>query len=237
MRPTAWLAAAALAGGLATLAGGLGAARGGEAQDRIFRTGLLAGMAEGQALVYARERGGDLAGGGAAPIVDGTVTITVEPPDAASGAKGRAARVELRAGDDLIGRSVLSADGGQPMLLVFLESTARAVAELTGGSPFYIKNRMREALTAEIPLAAGDVEAGGGAVPAATVTVRPFAGDPNRDRMGALADLALTLAMSEATPGGFARLEAEAGPDATGAPAYFDRVVFERLEEDGDAAD
>ena len=34
------------------------------------------------------------------------------------------------------------------MLLYFLEATVRDMARATGGSPFYIRNRMREALAA-----------------------------------------------------------------------------------------
>ena len=35
-----------------------------------------------------------------------------------------------------------------PLLLYFLETTVRATAEATGGSPYYIRNRIREALVA-----------------------------------------------------------------------------------------
>ena len=35
-----------------------------------------------------------------------------------------------------------------PLLLYFLETTVRAMAEATGGSPYYIRNRIREALGA-----------------------------------------------------------------------------------------
>ena len=49
--------------------------------------------------------------------------------------------------------------------------------------------------------------------------------------MGAFGDLALTLTMSDAVPGDFARLEARAA--APGAePAYAETVTFSRIEEE-----
>ena len=60
-----------------------------------------------------------------------------------------------------------------PLLLYFLETTVRVTAEATGGSPYYIRNRIREAL---IAADGGAEEAEGGRA----VTLTPFAADPNR---------------------------------------------------------
>ncbi len=79
-----------------------------------------------------------------------------------------------------------------PLLLYFLETTVRATAEATGGSPYYIRNRIREALVA------ADLGAGEGA--AREVTLTPFAGDPNRAKMGAFADLTLRLRFDPERP-------------------------------------
>ena len=59
-----------------------------------------------------------------------------------------------------------------PLLLYFLETTVRVMAEATGGSPYYIRNRIREALVAS------DLGAADGAE--REVTLTPFAADPNR---------------------------------------------------------
>lgn len=68
-----------------------------------------------------------------------------------------------------------SRDSAHPVLMYFLESTVRHMAEATGGSPFYIRNRIRDALIAA-PMGA---------------EVTPFASDRNRDKMGDFADLTL----------------------------------------------
>jgi hypothetical protein len=44
--------------------------------------------------------------------------------------------------------------------------------------------------------------------------------------MGAFADLEITMVLSDAVPGGFARFEAVAGPDAAGSPAYSDTIAY-----------
>ena len=48
-----------------------------------------------------------------------------------------------------------------PVLLYFLETTVRAMAEATGGSPFYIRNRIREALAAAGSALEGEPRRGG----------------------------------------------------------------------------
>lgn len=89
-----------------------------------------------------------------------------------------------------------SAGSAGPMALFFLESVVRSMAETSGGSPFYIRNRMREAfIAAELgPLV--EVSAPDGPVQAHRVEIKPFAVDPNRSRMGEFADLALVFTIT-----------------------------------------
>ncbi len=83
-----------------------------------------------------------------------------------------------------------------PMALYFLESVVRSMAETSGGSPFYIRNRLREAfVAAEL----GGLEAASapeGGLQAHRVEIRPFAKDPNRSRMGEFADLLLVFTIT-----------------------------------------
>jgi hypothetical protein len=202
-------------------------AQGGEAQDRIFRTALLADVEIGQGLVFARDRGGAVAVGNALPIEGGTVEVTLV--EGAGGA--RVAQVDMRAEGEPPSRAMLPADGGHPVMLLFLETTARAMADATGGSPFYIRNRIREALGADASLQPVEVVVAGDTIPAHAATFRPFVDDANRATMGPFADLALTMVLSDAVPGGFARFEAATEPPAGGEPAFKDTLAFERLEE------
>lgn len=72
-------------------------------------------------------------------------------------------------------------ESAHPVVMYFLESIVRHMAEATGGSPHYIRNRIREALAAA-PLG---------------VAVQPFAEDPNRARMGEFAALTLRFGLGE----------------------------------------
>ena len=75
--------------------------------------------------------------------------------------------------------------GGDPALTFFLEQTARDMARLTGGSPFYIRNRIKDSL-----FRAGDLTRDGDTV---TARFRPFADDPNGARMQGFQTLTLTF--------------------------------------------
>lgn len=78
---------------------------------------------------------------------------------------------------------------GDPVLTFFLEQTTRDMARLTGGSPFYIRNRIKEAL-----FRGGQItRQGDGSVASFT----PFAQDPNADRMDGFQTLTLTFVLGD----------------------------------------
>lgn len=103
---------------------------------------------------------------------------------------------------------------GNPLLMVFLETAVRTVATATGGSEFYLRNRMKEAL--RDGLTAG---------PDGALTMRPFDGDKNAGRMGAFADMRVTFTVSETAPGMLTSMLAEAGPAE--APIYREEIRYE----------
>ena len=77
--------------------------------------------------------------------------------------------------------------GGDPVVTFFLESTARDMAALTGGSPDYIRNRIKDAV-----FRGGEVT---GAEGAREVVLRPFADDPNKARMQGFETLEIRFRM------------------------------------------
>lgn len=123
----------------------------GELSDVILAPGALAGLE--RPLSYDR-------------VLDGeTGRLSLHP----------GARLSLVLDDRPVGD--FARESAHPAVMFFLESTVRHMAEATGGSPFYIRNRIRDAL-ARAPL---------------DVPVTPFADDPNRARMGDFAALTLTF--------------------------------------------
>ncbi len=79
--------------------------------------------------------------------------------------------------------------GGDPVLTFFLEQTARDMARLTGGSPFYIRNRIKDAL-----FQGGQITRTGDQ---AVASFTPFAQDPNGARMGGFQTLTLTFVLGD----------------------------------------
>ncbi|WP_411837971.1 hypothetical protein [Paracoccus sp. ME4] len=103
---------------------------------------------------------------------------------------------------------------GDPVLTFFLEQTTRDMAALTGGSPFYIRNRMKEAL-----FRGGDLARTEDGV---TASFRPFAEDPNAPRMNGFQSLTLTFVMAE-PEAPIRELRAETAEGAT----YRNRMVLQ----------
>jgi hypothetical protein len=201
--PRGWLAAALLAGALAAAPAILAA---GEAGDLIFadrgpwdlgdRTLRWALTHEGPALP------------GFAQVTDGEVTLT-EETDPSDGKPV----LQLEQVADGHSRRIapFPASGGDPVVVFFLESTTRDMAALTGGSPDYIRNRIKDAV-----FRGGSVQREGGVT---TVVTRPFAEDPNRDRMGGFETLELRFVMGEDPRAPIRELVAEtAGPVAAALP-------------------
>ena len=183
-------------------------------RDLLFREGTLDGVDSEATLLYRREAESVLL-----PRLEersaGLLALSFHPG-------GAAARLELRQGDRSRGLGVFPTGAGNPMIMFFLESVVRDMARATGGSPFYIRNRVKEALLR--PAVPREDDATG----VRTVDVRPFENDLNLARMRGFGDLVLSATVSEETPGWYLRLVAEApGP---GGSAYRSSLEFERVE-------
>jgi hypothetical protein len=180
----------------------------GEFTDLLMAPGLFAHAPDGPVLAYVLDR--EVPEGGPVPAIDdGRLRVA-----AAAGTHGRQLVVSREDDGKVTPIAEFPASGPNPALLYFLESTARAMAETTGGSPFYIRNRMREAL------AAADL---GAATTPRQVVVRPFTGDPNRAKMGDFADLGLTFRFDPAAPARILELSADTAAARGG---YHDRLVL-----------
>lgn len=203
-------------------------ARAGEAQDQLFATGALGDVATGEVLVYEFERTGGFPTEKLGKVTAGAAKLTL-----AAGTDGgpRTALAEIEDG----GRHAYDpfpAEAGNPMFMVFMEEAVESMAKLTGGSPFYIRNRMREALSAQDSVTPVEVEYGGAKVQARELAFQPFTGDKNADRMGAFSDLTIRFVMSDAVPGEFARMEAVTGPGPDGAPFMRMSLDLDKVEKE-----
>ncbi|WP_051661169.1 hypothetical protein [Bosea sp. 117] len=125
------------------------------------------------------------------------LTISAVPEDPAK----RVSDIDIRRGDNKTEAGPFPVMTGNPVVLVLLEREAKEIAALTKGSPFYIRNRMRDGL------AGGTVEEArfdydGRSVTGWKLVMTPFANDPNKVQLLEIAQRRYEFLFSDEVPGG-----------------------------------
>lgn len=138
----------------------------------------------GQGIAWSLERIGPPAEG-FLPIEDGTLRL-VAVTDEARGIAMLEMHEVAGGRDRIVGSFPASVD---PLVIYFFENAARNMAAITGGSPHYIRNRIKAALRT------------GGAVTVApdggsTIIISPFLDDPNAARMKGFETLTLVISLA-----------------------------------------
>ncbi len=195
-----------------------------KAYDLLFRTGTLDAIDRDTELIYRRTVH-DALDPQAAARRTGEIALTIGPGAPAM------ARLDFRQDGRHRPLGRFPASVGNPMIMYFYESVIRDMAASAGGSPFYIRNRVKEILTRPGAVETAQMPYDGDTITVRTVRLRPFARDPNRDRMRGFGDLELRVSMSEAVPGWYLSLVAEsADPAGQGAPVYRSELRFDRVQ-------
>lgn len=215
------LFAAICAASLFVAPAGAGTTGAEETYDLLFRDGALDALPRESRLIYSRD-----------------VTNT-QVPEAAERNSGQIelkidgsddmAKLRFLQGEKHRNMGAFPASVGNPMIMVFVESVVRDMAETAGGSPFYIRNRVKEALVRPATTEDVSIEFDGATIPAQAVTLRPFDGDPNVARMQGFGDLALTVTMSDQVPGWYHSLSAQV-PGDHGTPLYRSTTTISAVE-------
>lgn len=119
---------------------------------------------------------------------------------------------------------------GNPVIMYFLESALGDIAAQSGGSPFYLRNRIKDALLRDAQVVPVSLHYQNRDIKGREVTIRPFTNDKARDRMGRFAELALAVTISEDIPGWYYSLVATV-PAAPGTAAgYSNAITFKAAE-------
>lgn len=190
-----------------------------QAYDLLFRNGTLDDVPREAELLYGREVTNALKPE-AADRDTGTIAMRIVEDK-----NVEMALLDFRQDGKHRGLGRFPAGVGNPMIMYFYESIIRDMAEAAGGSAFYIRNRVKEALVQPTEVETGETLFEGQMVSTQTVRLRPFEADPNRDRMQGFGDLELRVTMSEDVPGWYLFLAAEAGE------TYRSNVAFVGLEQ------
>ncbi len=188
--------------------------------DMLFRDGTLDEIDRTSALVYRREVTNALKPEAGARDT-GDVTLSFREGDK------DIAMLKFWQDDKHRALGAFPASVGNPMIMYFYETVVRDMAEAAGGSPFYIRNRVKDALIQPSDIVEGEAVVDGKTVPTRTIRMYPFADDPNSARMQGFGDLELRVTMSDSVPGWYMSLVAEASEGAV----YRSEVSFQRLDE------
>ena len=204
--------------GILLLALALGApGRAAETYDLIFKNGTLDGLPGDHTLVYSKTVDLPLDAEAAARET-GEVRLTFEAEDMA--------RLRFHQNGKHRNIGQFPATVGNPMIMYFVETVVRDLAKHAGGSPFYIRNRVKDSLIQFAEIETRDMPFGTDTVKVQSITLHPFRKDPNRDRMRGFEDVALTISMSEAVEGWYYALRA-ATPSKPGAAVYDYTITLE----------
>ncbi|WP_299819154.1 hypothetical protein [uncultured Jannaschia sp.] len=211
------------------LPGGIGAAqetgmtRAEETYDLLFRAGTLDDLPRDETLVYDRTVESALMPDAEARDT-GQIELTFE------GDEPEAARLRFMQDERFKAIGTFPASVGNPIIMYFVETVVRDMAETAGGSGFYIRNRVKAALFEPAEIEMREVAFGDETVEARTVTLHPFEGDPNAARMQGFERMALTVTMSEGVPGWYASLDATVPAIDGESPIYSSTITLEPLE-------
>lgn len=197
-----------------------------ETYQLLFREGVLSGVGADDTLSYIARRSGRSA---PEPVQAGQ---DMAPPPAElrldlSVAPGDEVILTAIRGETRQRAGTFPGSVGNPLIMYFLETVLRDMASQAGGSPFYIRNRIKEALLRDADIRPLALSLGGGTVAAQEVTLHPFAEDAARDRMSGFADLTLVAVVSDEVPGWYYSLTATA-PAAPGedGPGYSNAITL-----------
>jgi len=192
--------------------------------DLLFRNGTLDEISKKDALVYSRGVTNALK-----PDTEtrdsGEISLSFRTTEQ----NAVMAQLKLSQGDKSRSLGVFPASVGNPMIMYFYETVVRDMAEAAGGSPYYIRNRVKDSLIQPSDIQTGSVVLDGKTVETQIVRLYPFATDPNKERMKGFGDLELTVTMSEDVPGWYISLVASAAREGAD-PVYNSELRFQRLE-------
>ena len=196
-----------------------------DAVDRLFDTENLDNVKSGTTLAFTHIRETHNP-----QIIAGLERdIEVAVGDKAEGKESRAVIVTFKEGERKVTLSPFTDAGGNPMLIFFLESVAKAVAKSTGGSPFYIKNRIVETFQGGAKISPVELVRDGAPVEASRIAYTPFAKEKLKDRLQNFADMEIAFILSDAVPGGIVEMRALDDPKAEG--GFRESIVLDGIAE------
>jgi len=165
-----------------------------DAQIALFRTPHLDNVNKPTTLEYEYRRN-------ARPddtFVDTVrMTVTQIAPDG-----GKTLTFEYLTGSHALPFDEMTDFRGNPLIMIFLEDDLRRMRAELGGGGVYMRNRIRHAFYESGQTRRVTFELDGRTVAGTQVTITPFVGDKNRERLGDYEDMIYEFVVSPEVPGG-----------------------------------
>lgn len=168
--------------------------------DLVFYAPHFAKIENGSTLSYSFVRKSE--DPKAAPSFEDEVKVNVGPQGAENSVV-----INLFSGDRAQVLPNMS-KSGNPVIVALLEEDVKDMQKALGGSPFYFRNKLREALAGKNPAEPVKIEFAGKTVDGWKVAFKPFQDDQkNHGRLREFADRSYELTFSDAVPGGLYALK------------------------------
>lgn len=201
--------------------------KGPTAVDLLFNTKHLDSVKKGDVVNYKFKREvQDMRNGGDPFEDDIVIKITGETPENAKNVK-----LNIFTGDRA--RAGIETPGmtGNPMLIWQLNRCVASYSKVAGGSPMYLKGKIREALGKDAKVETAQFEIDGKTVDGHKVTIVPFANDPAKNRMNGYENSIMEFLVSNQVPGYLYAMKANYFSNGKGTPKIQESVTFTSLGE------
>lgn len=189
------------------------------AVDLVFYAPHFAKLENGSTISYSFVRKSE--DPKANPSFEDEVKVSVGPQGAED-----SVRIDLFSGErgQVLGNMSKT---GNPVIVAILEEDVKDMHKALGGSPFYFRNKLREALAGQTPAEPTKVVFAGKTVDAWKISLKPFSDDAkNRGKLREFADRSYELTFSDAVPGGLYALKTVTPkPDGAGALVSEELIV------------
>lgn len=169
-----------------------------DAQVALFRTPHLDNVTQPMILEYEYRRD---AGPDDTFVDTVKMTVTGIAPDG-----GKSASFEYLTGANVRPFDDVEDFRGNPLIMVFLEDDLRRMREKFGGGGVYMRNRIRHAFYESGQVQPVTFDVNGRAVNGTQITITPFVGDKNRQRLGEYEYKIYEFVVSPEVPGGVFRM-------------------------------
>ena len=155
------------------------------------------------------------------PSFDDRILLTLEPGDDPA---RRNIEVKMFTGANAKAAGPFPSDQQNPVLLLVLEDNVQELSHLFKANPRYLKNAIRKAWRDAAKIEPVQVDVDGKKVPGTRITVQPFLGDAEADRMQGLDGMVYIVEIADAVPGTIASIDMHAPAD--GAPKFSETLHF-----------